>query len=231
MGYSPWGCWEAGRTEWPHFHFSLSCIGEGNGNPLQCSCLENPRDRGAWWAAVYGVAQSQTRLKWLSSSKARFSKYLRPKFLNLSSPDTLYKIIIIGAVLFFAGCIPISSDKAPVLSISSTCDNQKYLQIFSNISCGLRTNWAWLTAIVLEFTDLMFPFGTMKAIIDNMQMISMAVFQEKLIYAHQIWLSYNFYMPWIILLFFQLLKNLKTILSSKTASGHSFQFLICRIKW
>ena len=49
-------------------HFSLSCIGEGNGNPLQCSCLENPRDRGAWWAAVYGVTQSQTWLKWLSSS-------------------------------------------------------------------------------------------------------------------------------------------------------------------
>ena len=50
-----------------HFHFSLSCIGEGNGNPLQCSCLENPRDSGAWWAAVYGVAQSRTRLKQLSS--------------------------------------------------------------------------------------------------------------------------------------------------------------------
>jgi len=45
------------------FHFSLSCIGEGSGNPLQCSCLENPRDGGAWWAAVYGVTQSQTRLK------------------------------------------------------------------------------------------------------------------------------------------------------------------------
>ena len=55
-------------TEWLHFPFSLSCIGEGNGNPLQCSCLENPRDGGAWWAAVYGVAQSRTRLKWLSSS-------------------------------------------------------------------------------------------------------------------------------------------------------------------
>ena len=50
-------------TEQFHFHFSLSCIGEENGNPLQCSCLENPRDGGAWWAAVYGVAQSQTRLK------------------------------------------------------------------------------------------------------------------------------------------------------------------------
>ena len=55
-------------TERIHFHFSLSCIGEGNGNPLQYSCLENSRNRGAWWAAVYGVAQNQTRLKRLSSS-------------------------------------------------------------------------------------------------------------------------------------------------------------------
>ena len=54
-------------TEQLHFHFSLSSIGEGNGNPLQCSCLENPRDGGAWWAAIYGVAQSRTRLKRLSS--------------------------------------------------------------------------------------------------------------------------------------------------------------------
>ena len=53
---------------------SLSCIGEGNGNPLQCSCLENPRDGGAWWAAVYGVSQSRTRLKWLSSSSSRKPK-------------------------------------------------------------------------------------------------------------------------------------------------------------
>ena len=64
---------QSDTTEWPHFHFSLSCIGEGNGTPLQCSCLENPRDGGAWWAAVYGVAQSQTRLKRLSSSSSRMS--------------------------------------------------------------------------------------------------------------------------------------------------------------
>ena len=57
-------------TERLHFHFSLSCIGEGNGNPLQCSCLENPRDGGAWWAAVNGVTQSRTRLKRLSSSSS-----------------------------------------------------------------------------------------------------------------------------------------------------------------
>ena len=67
---SPWGCWGSDMTERLHFHFSLSCIGEGNGNPLQCSCLENARDGGAWWAAVYGVAQSRTWLRWLSSSSA-----------------------------------------------------------------------------------------------------------------------------------------------------------------
>ena len=59
-------------TERLPFHFSLSCIGEGNGNPLQCSCLENPRDRGAWWGAIYGVAQSGTRLKRLSSSSSNY---------------------------------------------------------------------------------------------------------------------------------------------------------------
>ena len=60
MGCSPWGCKESDTTEQLHFHFSLSCIGERNGNPLQCSCLENPRDRGAWWAAVYGVTELDT---------------------------------------------------------------------------------------------------------------------------------------------------------------------------
>ena len=70
VGCSPWGHWESDTTERLHFHFSLSCIGEGNGNPLQCSCLENPRDRGAWWAAIHGVAQSRTQLKWLSSSSS-----------------------------------------------------------------------------------------------------------------------------------------------------------------
>ena len=67
VGYSLWGRWESDTTERLHFHFSLLCIGERNGNPLQSSCLENPRDRGAWWAAVYGVAQ---RLKRLSSSSS-----------------------------------------------------------------------------------------------------------------------------------------------------------------
>ena len=86
-------------TERLHFHFSLSCTGEGNGNPLQCSCLENPRDGGAWWAAVYGVAQSQTGLKRLSSSSSRGREGLpwwlpmqeMGKVLSLGQEDPLEK--------------------------------------------------------------------------------------------------------------------------------------------
>ena len=83
VGCGPWGRWESDMTERLHFHFSLSCIGEGNGNPLQCSCLENPRDSGAWWAAVYGVAQSRTRLKWLSSSSKN------PREVSQKKPQVL----------------------------------------------------------------------------------------------------------------------------------------------
>ena len=70
VGCSPWGREESDATERLHFQFSLSCTGEGNGNRLRCSCLENPRDDGAWWAAVSGVAQSRPRLKRLSSSSS-----------------------------------------------------------------------------------------------------------------------------------------------------------------
>ena len=69
-GLQSMGSLGVGTTERLHFHFSLSCIGEGNGKPLQCSCLENPRDGGAWWAAVFGVAQSQTQLKRLAAAAA-----------------------------------------------------------------------------------------------------------------------------------------------------------------
>ena len=71
VGFSPWGHEESDTTKWLHFHFSLSCIEEGNGNPFHYSCLENPRDGRAWWAAVYGVAQSQTWLERLHSSSSR----------------------------------------------------------------------------------------------------------------------------------------------------------------
>ena len=77
VGCSPWGLEESDTTERLHFHFSLWCTGEGNGKPLQCSCLQNPRDGGAWWAAVYGVTQSRTRLKRLSSSSSRKGTGLR----------------------------------------------------------------------------------------------------------------------------------------------------------
>ena len=79
VGCSAWGRWELDTTQWLHFHFSLSCIGEGNGNPLQYSCLENPRAGGAWWVAIYGVAQSRTWLKWLSSSSK--AVYCYPAYL------------------------------------------------------------------------------------------------------------------------------------------------------
>ena len=74
-----------------HFHFSLSCIGEGNGNPLQGSCLENPRDGGAWWAAVYGVTESQTRLKRLSSSSSSSSNGARCQDLSFFNIQSLLK--------------------------------------------------------------------------------------------------------------------------------------------
>ena len=89
-GLQSMGSLESDATEQLHFDFSLSCIGEGNGNPLQCSCLENPRDGGAWWAAVSGVAQSRTRLKRLrsSSSSRRVSVKLgRRKLIRNSKRD------------------------------------------------------------------------------------------------------------------------------------------------
>ena len=93
VGYSPWGRKESDTTEWLHFHFSLSCIGEGNGNPLQSSCLENPRGGGAWWAAISGVAQSRIRLKRLSSSSSipSYGKTWMNFLANLV--DDKYKVI------------------------------------------------------------------------------------------------------------------------------------------
>ena len=113
IGYSPWGRSESDRTERLHFHFSLSCIGEGSGNPLQCSCLENPGDGGAWWAAVYGVAQSRTRLKRLSSSSSSssFPEKLSPAFALgcvlciwtvIFSPQALTKISLSVFSSFFS---------------------------------------------------------------------------------------------------------------------------------
>ena len=97
MGCGPWGREESDTTERLHFRFSLSCIGEGNGNPLQCSCLENPRDAGAWWAAVYGIAQSWTRLKRLSSSSS--SKGWWNKKVDTEVPCSMWGIPNVGSTL------------------------------------------------------------------------------------------------------------------------------------
>ena len=107
--------WESDTTEWLHFHFSLLCTGEGNGNPLQCSCLENPRDRRAWWAAIYGVAQSRTRLKWLSNSSMPLLvqsclHFLLKKFIKaFNSLKKLYLCIfgcagVCCCVQYFSSC-------------------------------------------------------------------------------------------------------------------------------
>ena len=133
LGCSPWGCWELDTTQWLHFQFSLSCIGEGNGNPLMCSCLENPRDRGAWWAAVYGVSQSQTRLQRLSSSSSSSSgitSLLSNHLAKLSSiPVSRFGISLIWYKIEF---------KIPLIS-----------QYFSHLLCvnrphqSLKLFWFW----------------------------------------------------------------------------------------
>ena len=97
-GLQSMGSRRSDMTERLHFHFSLSCIGEGNGNPLQGSCLENPRDSGAWWAAVCGVTQSQTRLKRLSSSRTNLPKEntgLGPyePLVTFSSLDPIHNLV------------------------------------------------------------------------------------------------------------------------------------------
>ena len=102
VGCSPWGHEESDMTEQLHFHFSLSCIGEGNGNLLQYSCLEIPRDGGAWWAAVYGVAQSWTWLKWLSSILVSMSVHVF--YLCLSISLYLDKYLCLYLSIFYWFC-------------------------------------------------------------------------------------------------------------------------------
>ena len=111
VGCSPWDREESDTTERLHFHFSVSCIGEGNGNPLQCSCLENPRDGGAWWAAVYGVAQTRTWLKRLSSS----------------SSNPLFYHILVTFRRFFAHFLA----KIGLFLFFFKCDQGYYLDKFS----------------------------------------------------------------------------------------------------
>ena len=114
VGCSPWGLEESARAEQVHFHFSHSCTGEGNSNPLQCSCLENPRDRGAWWAAVHGVARSRTRLKWLS-------RWSRSKGLRLGRKE--------GAIYIFALNHSFPTFLSKVEINLQTIGNKKYIHL------------------------------------------------------------------------------------------------------
>ena len=101
------GLAESDMTERLHFHFSLSCLGEGSGNPLHCSCLENPRDGGSWWAAVYGVAQSWTQLKCLSSSSSSSSIYVSILFSQIipPCPSTESKSLFFMSVSYLLPCL------------------------------------------------------------------------------------------------------------------------------
>ena len=117
---NPWDRWGSDTTEWLHFHFSLSCMGEGNGNPLQYSCLETPRDGGAWWAAVYGVAQSRTRLKRLSSSSSiSFPWRKKPLPRCLKGPKWLTSCFFYDFISYYSSSCLLSSSLTGSLIITS----------------------------------------------------------------------------------------------------------------
>ena len=145
-GLQSMGSLRVGTTERLRFHFSLSCTGEGNGNPLQCSCLENPRDGGAWWVAVYGVAQSRTRLKRLSSSSSS-----RPSnnslTLNenvwvmseslLGSSNLIYKILALHMMNYLDIMITIKLNKLVCISSKLLILNASYLTESPSTFCPL----------------------------------------------------------------------------------------------
>ena len=119
------GSLSMGMTERLLFHFSLSCIGEGNGNPLQYSCLENPMDRGAWWTAIYGVPQSQTQLKWVSSSIAYIYIYTEREVWSLGWEDPLEEEMATHSSIF-AWRIPWTEESGGLQS-------------------GVTKSWTWLS--------------------------------------------------------------------------------------
>ena len=139
VGCSSWGHEELDTAEQLHFHFSFSCIGEGNGNPLQCSCLENPRDGGAWCAAVYGVAQSRTRQKRFSSSSSRRSSSISLwASLQLSSKESTCQ------------CRKVKSESEVTQSCSTLRDPMDYSLPGSSIhgvfqARGLEWHYLWAT--------------------------------------------------------------------------------------
>ena len=140
VGCSPWGRWGLDMTELLHFHFSLSCIGEGNGNPLQCSCLEKPRDGGAWWAAVYGASQSRTRLKWLSSSSSSSSTYYKGQWLyglSISSRNSEHFYFQLCA--FLIGFLLWACVTLKLITLACWKYFYKYEEKYTKITCSPLT--------------------------------------------------------------------------------------------
>ena len=127
-------------------YFSLSCIGEGNGNPLQCSCLENPRDGGAWWAAVYGVAQSWTRLKQLSSSSSGLCMILGRKSNLLFS--ILYLFFLYEGLSFLSFSISFKWKEFLFLLWSPTAFMEKLsFPRFENATSTIRLHLCGLQSV------------------------------------------------------------------------------------
>ena len=146
-------------TEQLHFHFSLSCIGEGKGNPFQCSCLENPRDRGAWWAVVYWVAQSRTRLKRLSSSSSSNSSIIHSWVLLFNRSNNVCNIH--GIQAFYMGPWQAKIEKSQrrplgfrTKSVPSSADNQSpFANQIQTCYCTNNRCWQRLTAYSLNSGD------------------------------------------------------------------------------
>ena len=134
-------------TERLHFHFSLSCIGEGNGNPLQCSCLENPRDRGDWWAAVYGVAQSRTQLKRLSSSSSSSSSKIK-----ISDENYLCSVCVCVCVCVCAHERQLTLEQHRFELWQSTSTHKFFSTVSTSELLSLRIGWIPDGSVGLEET-------------------------------------------------------------------------------
>jgi len=161
-------------TEQLHFHFSLSYIGGGNGNPLQCSCLENPRDGGAWWAAVYGVTQCQTRLKRLSSSSSSRTA-ARQASLFITSSQSLLKFLSIESVMPYNHLVLCHL----LLLLPSIFPN---IRVFSNesvlhirwpkywsfsFSISPSNEYSGLISFMIDWLDLLVVQGTFKSLLQH----------------------------------------------------------------
>ena len=150
---------ELDTTEWFHFHFSLSCIGERNGNPLQYSCLENPRDGGAWWAVVYGVTQSRTRLKRLSSSSSRvcsnsclLSRWCYPTGLILCCP-LLFQPAVFPSIRVFSNVLALRIRWPKYWSFSFTISP--------------TSEYSGLISFRIDWFDLHAVWGTLKSLLQH----------------------------------------------------------------